>query len=181
MKINRLLVLGFFGLIVLCLQVACRSKQVATNGVLTTKTTTVLTRDTVIKTEADSSFYWAWIDCVNGKPVLRRDTVYSTSKLNKETEKAGKYLKVPDVSLNGNNLTVNCEAKAQELFKTWQQQYVSEHQTETITLPPVEVEKKLSWWQSTQIYLGRIFLAFLVIRLAWWFFKSKIKTLLNIK
>ncbi|WP_162799907.1 hypothetical protein [Pedobacter jeongneungensis] len=156
----------FFGLIVLCLQVACRSRQVATNEVSKTKTVTRIQRDTIIKTDPDSSFYKAWIDCINGKPVLKPSS---------EIKKAGNYLHVPNVKIEGNELNVDCYAVAQNLFKTWQQQYIEERETATIIRPPIEVEKPLTWWQNLQIYLGRAALLLSVVYLVYRLIKQKLK------
>ncbi len=156
----------FFGLIVLCLQVACRSRQVATNEVLRIKTVTQVQRDTIIQTDPDSSFYQAWIDCISGKPVLRVDS---------ETKKAGNYLNVPTVKMEGNELKVDCYATAQKLFRTWQQQYIEELRTETIIRPPIEVIRPLTLWQNLQIYLGRGALVLGMVYLIYRLIKQKLK------
>ncbi|WP_344849636.1 hypothetical protein [Pedobacter jeongneungensis] len=156
----------FFGLIVLCLQMACRTRQVATNEVSKTKTVIRIQRDTILKTDPDSSFYKAWIDCINGKPVL---------KPNSETKKAGNYLHVPNVKIEGNDLSVDCYAVAQKLFKTWQQEYIEEHETVSTIRYPINVSKPLTWWQKIQIYLGRIALLLSVVYLVYRLIKQKLK------
>lgn len=135
-------------------------------------------RDTIVKLEADSSFYKAWIDCVNGKPVIVKMPLISPK--NDTTiyyNRPGKYIDIPKVILNGNELSVNCEAKAQELFRAWQQQYIKENEKEVITLPPVEVEKQLSWWQTLQIYCGRLLLSGIAVYLIYRLIKSKLNPL----
>jgi hypothetical protein len=158
-------ILFFHGLIVLCLLAACRTRQAASNGVSYTKTITSVQRDTIFKVQADSSFYQAWIDCVNGKPMIVNDTVY----------KSGKYLNSPKVTLNGNKIHVDCIAQEQTLFKTWQQQYIKEHQAEVITLPPVTIAKPLTWWQNTQLLCGRLLLIGIVLYLIYILIKTKIQ------
>lgn len=168
MKNNIIRLLLFAAAFVVSIS-GCRSvrQPVTTNAIETTKTITIIDRDTVFEVKADSSFYRAWIDCVNGKPVITKvDTLYSTS---------GKYLEKPNVKLNGNQLQVDCKAKAQELFAQWKEKYIKEQQKEVITLPPIEVEKQLNWWQITQIWAGRILFLLLAVLLGFALFKKYLK------
>lgn len=166
---NNIIGLLLFAVAIVVSISGCRSVRppVTTNQIVErTNTVTIVQRDTVFITQPDSSFYKAWIECVNGKPVIKSGS---------EKASPGKYLEKPGVKLNGNELLVDCKAKAQELFAQWQEQYVKEHEKETITLPPVEVEKQLSWWQVTQIWAGRIALGLLAILLGFALFKKYLK------
>lgn len=64
------------------LLVGCKTKQavVPTNTVYSEKTITLHERDTVFEVQADSSFYQAWIECVNNKPVLRNPVTVAGSE-----------------------------------------------------------------------------------------------------
>jgi len=136
---------------------SCKSTSVVPPA--TTETTKIITikevvRDTVFETKKDSSYYKAYLECVNGKVVLKSDT--------KPIVKPGKFLQPPKVNLKDNILTINCKAEAQKLFAQWKDTYTKEHQSD-IKRIPYAVEKPLSWWQKTEIILGRIFLGLILI------------------
>lgn len=134
-----------------------------------TKTTYVKSvetvKDTVFVVEKDSSFYQAYIDCANGKPVLV-ESFKDYQKLHPKTavaplllQKEGKYLKKPKVKLSNNGLlTVNCEKEAQRLFATWKEKYTAEI---TETQKPIYIDKELTTWQNIQLYTGKITLGLL--------------------
>lgn len=111
-----------------------------------TITETITVRDTVLVTKPDTSYYEAYIECVNGKAVL---------KPSKETK--GNYLKAPAVKLTDNKLEVDCKAEAQELFLSWKEKYIKENAT-TKTTVPVAVKLPLTSLEIFQIYCGRLFL-----------------------
>lgn len=139
--------------------VSCASKKPQNPVIITnTKETVRTVRDTIFKIEADSSSYKAFIDCVNGKPIIRE-----TAETKAESKK-GKILNIPKTVLKGNQLTVDCYKKEQELKKQWEETHVKESEQIPIYIPtPVEVEKPLTFWQKTQIWFGRIFMGILSI------------------
>lgn len=138
---------------------SCASRKTPEPVILqNTKEVIKTVRDTVYKVDADSSYYEAYIDCANGKPVIR-ETAATIQK-----SKAGKSLNIPKTKLNGNTLSVDCYAKEQELKKQWEETYIKEHeQTPVYIKTPVEVVKPLSWFQKTQIWFGRIFMGILLL------------------
>jgi hypothetical protein len=152
----------FIGCVVLVAQlVGCKSSASSlpppsplpppsTNEVKTVEITKVI-RDTVIKTEKDSSYYRAYIECINGKPVIKEP---------KAT--AGKNLKEPKVDLEGNQLKVDCQAEAQELFHQWQETYIKENKSKTIKVP-YAVATPLSQFQVVQLWFGRLFIFLLLL------------------
>ena len=113
--------------------------------------TKIVLRDTIFKTEKDSSYYKAWLACQEGKVVI---------KSNIESHK-GNYLKPPKVQIKDNYLTVDCQAEAQKLFAQWKDVYRLENQN-TILTNTVLVERQLTWWQKFQIWCGRIFIAYVI-------------------
>ena len=120
-------------------------------------------KDTVFVIEKDSSMYQAYIDCVNGKPVLIKsfeDYQYQNPKTaTAPKQKEGKDLKIPKVKLSKNGLlTVNCEKEAQRLFATWKEKYTAEI---TETQKPIYIDKELTTWQNIQLYTGKITLGLL--------------------
>ena len=137
--------------------VACKSTSVVlpttTTDSTTTKTVTVKIHDTVFRTEKDSSYYKAYLECVNGKVQFNKDRI--------PVQHSGKYLQAPKVSLKGQVIYVDCEARAQELFANWKDTYIATHQA-VIKHEPYPVPLQLTWWQTTEIWLGRIFLGLII-------------------
>lgn len=129
--------------------VACRSGKEAVSPRVeqSIQTVKIFQRDTVLTTEADSSFYKAWIECRDGKAVINPEG---------QLTRAGKYLSKPEVRIRENQLEVDCEAQARQLFRTWQQTYITEQKHSVITAAPEQIEKKLSSWQQIQIWIGRL-------------------------
>lgn len=136
---------------------SCKSASVVPPATTeTTKTITIkeVVRDTVFKTEKDSSDYKAYLECVNGKVAVKQNT--------QPIIKSGKFLQPPKVSLKDNILIIDCKAEAQKLFAQWKDIYIKEN-AQIIKKIPYPVETPLSWWQNTEIILGRIFLGLILI------------------
>jgi hypothetical protein len=155
-KLKNLSILLFFCLLATTLG-ACKSTSVVpptTIETTNTVTKTEVIRDTAFTIPKDSSYYKAYLECANGKVVF--------SPKAKPESKKGKHLNPPKVNIRDNIITVDCQAEAQELFAKWKDVYVKEHQQITKKIPfPVPAE--LSWWQNTQIILGRIFLGIIIL------------------
>lgn len=146
-------------LLILLWMTSCKTASPVAKEV-TTKVITEKVHDTIFKIEKDSSYYQAYIECINGKPVLTEP----------KTETPGKSLNKPKVNLDGNKLTVECEKKAQELFAQWKSKHVVE---ETIIEVPIEVVKPLTWFQTTQIYCGRLLFIIIIIAIVRWLIKKQ--------
>lgn len=146
----------FIGCVVLvALLVGCKSSasSLPPPSMEETKTKEIKTiiRDTNFLTEKDSSYYKAYIECVNGKPVLKQP---------KSTP--GKNLNAPKVDLKDNELKVDCYAEAQELFYQWKETYTKENQSKTIKIP-YAVPTPLTQFQVVQLWLGKILLFLLLL------------------
>lgn len=136
--------------------VSCKSRKPPEPVTIeTTKTITQIVKDTVYKVEADSAFYYAWIDCQNGKPILRNEqsAISNRQSALANSKKSNKALQPPKVKLNGNRLEVECYQKAQELFKTWRETYIKENRT---TKQPVYIEKPFRWYHKALMWTGGI-------------------------
>jgi hypothetical protein len=140
--------------------VGCVSKKpiVLQNETIRTKIETV--HDTVFTIEKDSSSIRALIECINGKPVIKK-VVQS---------KPGRNLKSPTVYLQDNVLKVDCEAEAQRLFAQYKNTFESEYKKEQ--LPPIEVNK-LTFLQQLQIKCFWIYTFITLVIAGWVFIKSK--------
>ena len=144
--------------------VSCSStKPTVTEEQITTKTTVQTVHDTVFKTEIDSSAYRALLECRDGKVVV------------KEVSKSepGRILKSPKVRVDNNNLSVDCEAKAQELFAFWKSTQVKEIEYRTITI--TKFTNILTFWQQFQIKGFRILCVLLLVLAVCLYIKSKFK------
>ncbi|HCU43956.1 MAG TPA: hypothetical protein DF610_02645 [Sphingobacterium sp.] len=158
-------------LLALCLPLlltSCKSKQavVSPSSVITNTVEKIVTktlRDTTFLIKSDSSFYEAWIECQNGKPVLRNPTAQG-GKSN---------LQPPQVSLNDKGqLDVGCvtdslvfKARLEELVTA-----LSNIKTTTIRVP-VDVVKPLTFFQTLFINLGKVFCVILMVAIGYGAFK----------
>jgi hypothetical protein len=147
----------YFFLLIIGSVVSCTVKKPLDPVIITnTKEITKIVRDTVFQVDADSSYYEAYIKCVNGKPVLQ-ETPETKSK-------SGKYLKIPTAKIDGNKLLVDCYKDEEKLHKQWEEIYIKEHEQKPIYVPQnVYVDKPLNLWQKTETWLGRIFLLIIVV------------------
>ncbi|RWX03365.1 hypothetical protein [Flavobacterium cerinum] len=145
-----------------CTVLSCKSTVPAINE--TVKTTTVIEtiRDTVFKTEKDSSFYEAYLECVNGKVVVKKETV---------TPSKNGHLQTPKVQIKDNKLSSDCEVYAQELIAKLKTKETTNTLKEKV---PVYYKEPLTAWETVQIWFGRIFLLVIVAAIVWLLFKFKI-------
>lgn len=139
-----------FLLILLFMVSGCKSAKpvIVPEKEVTTEKVVETVHDTVYKTEKDSSAYRALLDCQNGKVVVRQV----------KQATAGKHLNAPVVSIADNQLNVDCEARAQELYAKWKSTYIEKNKA---TQTPVYIDKPLKWHQRLLIWLGW-FLLFLL-------------------
>lgn len=126
---------------------------------VTTNTITQTVRDTIFKIEKDSSFYQALLECQDGKVVLKQVV----------TAESGRTLKSPKVRLDNNQLTVDCEARAQELLA----HYLETHKVTSATIKLPYKVNELTFWQQQQIYLFRIIAIILLLICIGYYIKSK--------
>jgi hypothetical protein len=157
LKLKNLLSFLFLFCLLATTLVACKSSGVVpptTTETTTSTTTETVVRDTVFAVQKDSSYYKAYLECINGKVVVKTTT--------EPIVKAGKHLEPPKVNIKDNVITVDCLSEAYKLFAQWKDVYIKEHKSE-IKRIPYPVIQPLSWWQNTQIILGRIFLGILIV------------------
>ena len=138
-----------FVFLILAVAVSCASKKHAEPVIVeTTKTITQIERDTVFTVKADSSFYKAYIDCVNGRPVVRN-----------EKSQPGANLKAPKVVFKDRFLQVDCKIDSSKIALKWLEKNITIEKPKVVFVPKeVPVEKPLNWWQKTQMNLGKLML-----------------------
>lgn len=148
-----------FLFLLLCL-VACSSKKTITQKEITTETTTQTLHDTFFSIEKDSSYYKALLECQNGKVVIKK--IKKTG--------FGRKLKQPQVAIENNQLNVDCSSEAEKLFASWKSTFVKSYTEKSIPI----VTNELTWFQKTQIYIGRIALVLIAIYLLVLIYKKNI-------
>ena len=136
-----------FVFLMLAVAVSCVSKKHAEPVLVeTTKTITQIERDTAFTVKADSSFYRAYIDCVNGRPVFRNEQSQPGAKLN-----------APKVEFKDRLLRVDCKVDSSKIALKWIEKNISIEKPKVVFVPKeVPVEKPLNFWQKTQMTLGRL-------------------------
>lgn len=127
------------------LLLSCGGRRVLNETTERTVTVKEFVRDTVLKTPADSSYYFAKLKCTEDGKVT----------VNKEVFQSGTKLSAPKVIIKDNYLLVDCKQKADSLFFQWKEKYITDNKN---TIQVRQVAKPLTWWQTTQIWLGRIFI-----------------------
>ena len=166
---------GFLLVLIAALLLSCKPRELPKEKevVTITKTITEVKRDTIIQVKADSSFYEAYIECQNGKPILLQNPNFQ-SKEETFLITEGKYLQTPKVNLSdAGKLKISCQYLANQLKITLKEKQVLEEKlTEKITVPPpLLIEKQLSWWQKLWLTLGKVFsasfLIFLILKIPW--------------
>lgn len=112
-------------------------------------------QDTVLKVQADSTYYHAWIECVNGKPVLREPKPENKEKRAKNQDHK-RALQKPKVILDENGkLTVECRKEVEQVkaqLTNYYESRLKEH------IQPVEIEKPFAWYHKILMWAGGIFL-----------------------
>ncbi len=123
----------------------------------------VVVRDTIVLTPKDSVKTIVKIDCPEGgKPKIQ--TLVQGKK--------GKVLQPPKLTLQGNQLTIDCKAEAEKLALKLYDKYIKEHETKTNIQ---YIERPFKWYHSALMYFGGLcLLLFIIIGIAPLFIKSKI-------
>ena len=144
------------------------SKQVAqpppqvgtvTKEVVTIKETV---HDTLFLVPADTAKYQAQLD-VSDKGIVSVGKVINTAKPT-ATNTTTRATKAPAVQLTANNLlNITCFCDSLGIYYQYKQHDTTTVSKEVITLPPVEVEKKFTFWQKVQLWLGRILILILLL------------------
>ena len=167
--LKRLFLLFFIAVTLAGTLVSCKSASVPppTTEIDTTVEKVVTIRDTVFKTQKDSSYYKAYIECINGKPVI------SDKPGKKPTKKPGKNLPAPNVDLDKDGqLNVDCKKEAEELFAQWKETYIKENRKERSSYP-VPYKVPLTWWETFLMWVGKCALGGASLIILWVLYKLK--------
>lgn len=132
----------FAFLLILLVMTSCKSKANLVRSEVITDSIIETVKDTVIQVAKDSSSYEAFLECKDG--MINVKSISKTS--------SGRKLKTPKVTIENNVLKVDCEAEAEKKFFAWKEKFLKSFKVSTI---PV-ITNELTWWQQTQIYIGRL-------------------------
>ena len=129
--------------------VSCASKKPSEPVIIeTTKTIKEVVKDTVFTVKADSSYYKAYVDCRDGKPVITNTEI-----------KSGFNLKAPKVNLKNGLLQVNCKIDSSAVAFKYLQKYITVEKPKIVVVPKVEYkEKPFRWYHKFLMWTGGIFL-----------------------
>ena len=120
-------------------------------------------RDTTIYEQPDKAWLKGWLECDSAGQVLLREL---------EIER-GRNI-TPHIKIVNDTIYVECKTDSLELLLKLRDQTIMELQ-QSKTIETVEVEKQLTWWQETQIKMGRLFLIVIVVLLIITVIKQRLK------
>ncbi len=143
---------------------SCRSSQPLT----TTQTSDSVRiierwRDTTIYEQPDIAWLKGWLECDRMGQVLLREL---------EIER-GRNI-TPHIKIVNDTLYVECKTDSLERLlkiRDLEIKMLKEMQTEVV----VEVEKELSWWETTQMKMGRLFLIVIAVLVIITVIKQRLK------
>lgn len=143
---------------------SCRSSQPLT----TTQTSDSVRiiekwRDTTIYEQPDIAWLKGWLECDSVGQVLLREL---------EIER-GRNI-TPHIKIVNDTIYVECKTDSLERLlkiRDLEIKMLKEMQTEVV----VEVEKELSWWETTQMKMGRLFLIVIAVLVIITVIKQRLK------
>ena len=120
-------------------------------------------RDTTIYEEPDIAWLKGWLECDSVGQVLLREL---------EIER-GRNI-TPHIKIINDTIYVECKTDSLEMLlrlRDMEIERLKHEQKEVI----VEVERELTWWQTTQMKLGRVFLVAIAVFVALIVIKERLK------
>lgn len=139
-------------ILVLMFLVSCGSRTSVSDPVTVTETKEIkeIVRDTIVWIEKDSVQSIIQIDCLDK----------SNPQIKTINERQGRILKSPQLTLQGNKLTIDCKAEAEQLALKLYDKYIKEHKKQVLIK---EIEKPFKWYHKTLMWLGGIALLLTII------------------
>lgn len=108
-------------------------------------------RDSIIHVAPDTAWLSAWIECDSTGEVLLRELEMAR----------GKNL-TPTISIVNDTIYMECHTDSLELLLRARDRTITELQ-HSRTVETVEIEKQLTWWQVTQMKMGRLFMLVIAV------------------
>ena len=142
---------------------SCRSSRLTTTQTSDSVRIIERWRDTTIYEQPDIAWLKGWLECDSVGQVLLREL---------EIER-GRNI-TPHIKIVNDTIYVECKTDSLERLlkiRDLEIKMLKEMQTEVI----VEVEKELSWWKTTQMKMGRLFLIVIAVLVIITVIKQRLK------
>lgn len=142
---------------------SCRSSRLTTTQTSDSVRIIERWRDTTIYEQPDIAWLKGWLECDSVGQVLLREL---------EIER-GRNI-TPHIKIVNDTIYVECKTDSLERLlkiRDLEIKMLKEMQTEVI----VEVEKELSWWETTQMKMGRLFLIVIAVLVIITVIKQRLK------
>ena len=142
---------------------SCRSSRLTTTQTSDSVRIIERWRDTTIYEQPDIAWLKGWLECDSVGQVLLREL---------EIER-GRNI-TPHIKIVNDTIYVECKTDSIERLlkiRDLEIKMLKEMQTEVI----VEVERELSWWETTQMKMGRLFLIVIAVLVIITVIKQRLK------
>ena len=142
---------------------SCRSSRLTTTQTSDSVRIIERWRDTTIYEQPDIAWLKGWLECDSVGQVLLREL---------EIER-GRNI-TPHIKIVNDTIYVECKTDSIERLlkiRDLEIKMLKEMQTEVV----VEVEKELSWWETTQMKMGRLFLIVIAVLVIITVIKQRLK------
>lgn len=142
---------------------SCRSSRLTTTQTSDSVRIIERWRDTTIYEQPDKAWLKGWLECDSVGQVLLREL---------EIER-GRNI-TPHIKIVNDTIYVECKTDSLERLlkiRDLEIKMLKEMQTEVV----VEVEKELSWWETTQMKMGQLFLIAIAVLIIITVIKQRLK------
>lgn len=142
---------------------SCRSSRLTTTQTSDSVRIIERWRDTTIYEQPDIAWLKGWLECDSVGQVLLREL---------EIER-GRNI-TPHIKIVNDTIYLECKTDSLERLlkiRDLEIKMLKEMQTEVV----VEVEKELSWWETTQMKMGRLFLIVIAVLVIITVIKQRLK------
>ena len=142
---------------------SCRSSRLTT--IQTSDSVRIIERwrDTTIYEQPDKAWLKGWLECDSVGQVLLREL---------EIER-GRNI-TPHIKIVNDTIYVECKTDSLELLLKLKDRMIMELQ-QSKTIETVEVEKELSWWETTQMKMGQLFMIAIAVLIIITVIKQRLK------
>lgn len=142
---------------------SCRSSRLTTTQTSDSVRIIERWRDTTIYEQPDKAWLKGWLECDSVGQVLLREL---------EIER-GRNI-TPHIKIVNDTIYVECKTDSLERLlkiRDLEIKMLKEMQTEVV----VEVEKELSWWETTQMKMGQLFMIAIAVLIIITVIKQRLK------
>ena len=142
---------------------SCRSSRLTTTQTSDSVRIIERWRDTTIYEQPDKAWLKGWLECDSVGQVLLREL---------EIER-GRNI-TPHIKIVNDTIYVECKTDSLELLLKLKDQMIMELQ-QSKTIETIEVEKELSWWETTQMKMGQLFMIAIAVLIIITVIKQRLK------